>query len=99
VYDGETRIATHDSLREASEEGEWLVRRFEVTGTPEVRRGIGISVNVFFHLDSGSVDGRRIDFSSVGCDFLPPLPRINIDPRDLINQGGINDGLQFNPRS
>lgn len=70
VYDGERKIAWHDGLHEAP--GEWQVKRFPVPGTPEVLWGIGISVNVQFHIDTDAVaDSWRIDFSSVGCDFLP----------------------------
>ncbi|SEA65974.1 DUF6623 family protein [Nitrosospira multiformis] len=75
IYDGETKIAAHDDLHEAP--GEWAVRRFAVPGTPEVQRGIGISINVAFHIDTAvATDSWRIEFSSVGCHFLqePLIP-------------------------
>jgi hypothetical protein len=70
VYDGERKIASHDGLHDAP--GAWEVKRFAVPGTPEIRWGVGISINVQFHIDTAvDADSWRIDFSSVGCDFLP----------------------------
>jgi hypothetical protein len=72
VYDGERKIASHDGLHEAP--SGWEMKRFDIVGNPEIRWGLGISINVAFHIDSAAADGKlawRIDISSVGCDFLP----------------------------
>ena|SRR3982751_1718382 len=71
IYDGETKIASHDGLEDAP--SVWEVKRFGVPGTPQIQWGIGISVNVFFDIDPlATEDYWRIDFSSAGCDFLSP---------------------------
>ena len=71
IYDGENRIAAYEGERYAPIG--WEVRRFFVPGNPEIRLAIGISINVQFHHDTGATaaDSWRIDFSSVGCVFLP----------------------------
>lgn len=46
VWDGENRIATHDGLRHVSKDWSWP--RYEIPGPPEVRWGIGLSIQVGF---------------------------------------------------
>jgi hypothetical protein len=62
VYDGAARIATHEGLNLSNHHP---LERFAVTDRPEIVRGIAISVAV----DMG-VDGRWIEFTSAGVDFL-----------------------------
>ena len=70
IYDGERKIAAFDGRRDAP--SEWEVKRFSVTGTPEILWGVGISINVQFHVDRAvGTEPWRIDFSAAGCDFLP----------------------------
>ncbi|NUN13133.1 MAG: hypothetical protein HUU55_05805 [Myxococcales bacterium] len=65
VYDGPTRIATHDGL-DISPSG-FEFHRFNVAGKPDVLWGIGISIGVKF---SGTTDAQNtLEFSSAGCDF------------------------------
>lgn len=65
VYDGGSRIASHDGLNLFP--NAWAVERFEVPGEPEIRWGLGIS----FKGEFGSGTTRRIEVSSVGADFMP----------------------------
>lgn len=65
VYDGESRIATHDGLNLSPTS--FGLRRFDIPGKPDVRWGIGISIGVSF---SGSTDAQNtLEFASAGCDF------------------------------
>lgn len=67
VYDGETKIASHDGLN-LSPSG-WGMHRFNVPSNRNVLWGIGISVGVRF---TGSNDNQNtMEFSSAGCDFNP----------------------------
>jgi hypothetical protein len=63
VYDGETKIASKDNLNLGPIQ--WHVERVDVPNHPNVQWGLGISVSVDF-----GPDGREIEFSSAGCDFL-----------------------------
>jgi len=66
IYDGETKIASHDSLHLSPTS--WAWPRFDVPTHPDIRWGLGISIGVAFGATALS---RRIEFSSAGCDFLP----------------------------
>ena len=68
VYDGEVRIAAHAGRDPAP--GNWHVERYEVGADPEIRWGLGVSVELVFGNDATAAEGRQVDFSSVGCDFL-----------------------------
>lgn len=46
VYDGERKIASHDDLSEQARD--WAFRRYDVPDNPDVRWGIGISINIRF---------------------------------------------------
>ena len=63
VYDGETRIATHDPLTVSS--AVWSTPRWDVPNTPEIRWGLGISFKVSY----GSGSPRRLEVSAGGADF------------------------------
>ncbi|MEO8188642.1 MAG: DUF6623 family protein, partial [Burkholderiaceae bacterium] len=67
IFDGEKKIAAHDRLRDATS-SEWKVNRYAIRGAPKIEWGVGISVNVQFHIDALE-PGWQIDFCSVGCDF------------------------------
>ncbi|HNW88417.1 MAG TPA: hypothetical protein PKN48_02070 [Bacteroidales bacterium] len=67
VYDGETKIASHDGLNLSPSSWNWP--RYEVPGKPEIKWGVGISIGVRFE---GATDANNtLEFSSVGADFLP----------------------------
>lgn len=63
VYDGETRIARVTGLSNRPEN--WVFERHDVPGDPEVRWGVGISINVRF-----PSAGARIEMASAGVDFV-----------------------------
>lgn len=46
AYDGERKIASHDDLSQQS--ADWSFSRYGIPNTPEVRWGIGISINIRF---------------------------------------------------
>jgi hypothetical protein len=64
VYDGEIKIAARDQL--TLNPTNWHVERVDVPSNPEIRWGLGISVQVGF-----GPDGGEIEFSAAGCDFKP----------------------------
>lgn len=66
IYDGEVIIAAHDGLNLASTA--WAVPRFDVPSHPEIKWGLGISINV---TAGGGAGSRNMEFASAGCDFLP----------------------------
>lgn len=63
VYDGEKKLTEKNNLNLKPKQ--WDVPRVDVSGTPEVMWGVGISILVDF-----SADDRWVEFSAVGCDFL-----------------------------
>jgi hypothetical protein len=63
IWDGDTRLAIHENL---SLSGPNRVDRFQVEGKPEVRWGIGISVNVGFGFE---LEEAWIEFNAAGADF------------------------------
>jgi hypothetical protein len=68
IYDGDSRVATHDGLLALSRT--WRVKRIAVRGRPPLRWGIGISLMLVFHSEPGADDEARafgIEFASVGC--------------------------------
>ncbi len=69
VYDGETKIATHDNLT-LSPQGSWGTPKFHVPGNPKINWGVGISIGVGFN-DSANLPDNALLFeiSSVGCNF------------------------------
>ncbi|BBC26490.1 DUF6623 family protein [Pseudanabaena sp. ABRG5-3] len=72
VWDGETRILTDDSIDPETSE-DFRMSRFDVPDNPEVRWGVGISLNVEFGDSAGFSGDQRplmFDVSSAGCDFL-----------------------------
>ena len=66
AFDGEGSIASHYGVNLS---GPQLFAKFGIFGCPLVAWGIGISLGLKF--GSGTVDERRIDFISAGCDFRP----------------------------
>jgi len=66
IYDGETRVAAHDSVNLS---GSQPFTRFGVAHAPEVFWGVGISVGVTF--GTGTAAQRTIDLIAAGCDFQP----------------------------
>lgn len=67
VYDGETKIASHDNLHLAP--NQWAFERFDVPPHPEVLWGLGISIGVQFNANQRAKN--QIEINSAGCDFLP----------------------------
>jgi hypothetical protein len=65
VYDGETKIAAHDAL--SLSPSDWSMSRFDVSSTPLVFWGIGIS----FKVQYSSASVRALEISAGGADFLP----------------------------
>ena len=67
IYDGETKIASHDGLDLSP--SAWNMHRFAVPGKPDIKWGVGISIGVRFN---GTTDSQNtMEFSSAGADFLP----------------------------
>ena len=66
MYDGEKRIAEHMDL---GMQGDNLDARFEIPGTPDVQKGLNITVGVTF--TSGAPDTRsmQIEIVGVGVEF------------------------------
>lgn len=64
VYDGETRLVSRDNL--VLNPANWHVERVDVPNDPQVRWGLGVSVQVGF-----GPDGGEIEFGAAGCDFGP----------------------------
>ena len=65
VYDGETKIASHDGLNLYPSKYEGF--RFKVPGNHPVSWGIGISIGVKF---TGTTDSKNtMEFLSAGADF------------------------------
>ncbi len=65
IYDGESKIVSHDGLSISSTR--FSFRRFNVPGKPDVRWGVGLSLGIRF---SGTTDLQNtMEFSSAGCDF------------------------------
>lgn len=64
VFDGEKKIAGKDNLD--LKPTNWHVEKVSVPKNPDIKWGLGISIRVAF-----GMDGREIEFSSAGCDFLP----------------------------
>ena len=65
VYDGESKIASHDGL--SLHPDGWAFERFVVPAGPEIRWGLGISCKCEF----GAGLSRRLEISSAGGDFQP----------------------------
>lgn len=65
LYDGETKIASHDGLNLNPDD--WIAERFAVADKPAIRWGLGIS----FRGEFGAGAPRRIEVSAAGGDFLP----------------------------
>src|SRR5690606_34312657 len=68
IYDGENRIAVHDGVYLAEDNG---FARFEVPETPPIRWGLGISLGVGFGVE---MMAHTMSFISAGGDFVirPP---------------------------
>lgn len=66
VFDGETKIASHDGLSLAPTS--FSMHRFNVPGKPDVRWGIGVTLGVRF---TGTTNAQNtMEISSAGCDFI-----------------------------
>jgi uncharacterized protein DUF6623 len=63
VYDGDEKIAGVEHL--SVNPSDWHVERVEIPGHPHIRWDVGISVLVGF-----APDGREIEFSAAGCEFI-----------------------------
>ena len=68
IYDGETKIASHDGLRLAPQ-GSFDWPRFDVPTHPKVKWGLGISIGVAF--EGTNETENRMEFSAAGCDCQP----------------------------
>ncbi|WP_209403216.1 DUF6623 family protein [Pseudozobellia sp. WGM2] len=65
IYDGYTKIAAHNNLNLSGDN--WF-KKFGVAHKPSVHWGMGISIGVSF--SSGTLNERRMDFVSAGCDLI-----------------------------
>lgn len=78
IYDGEQIIASHDNLRQNS--ADWSFLRYAVSGHPDVRWGIGISINIrftdvaFANVPLGDLGNPQINIPG-GLDSVITLPR------------------------
>ena len=66
VYDGEKRIAEHMDL---GMQGGNLDARFEIPGTPEVQKGLNVTVGVTFASGSPDTRSMQIEIVGVGVEF------------------------------
>jgi hypothetical protein len=66
VFDGETRIASHEDLSLAAQS--WSVQRIDLSNQPYIKWGINIAVGVKFESDQPAES--QMEFSAVGCEFL-----------------------------
>ena len=66
VYDGEKRIAEHMEL---GMQGDNLDARFEIPGTPEVQKGLNVTVGVTFASGSPDTRSMQIEIVGVGVEF------------------------------
>ena len=66
AFDGERLIASHFGVNVS---GSQLLGKFGIFGCPLVAWGVGISLGLKF--GGGTVNERKIDFISAGCDFRP----------------------------
>jgi hypothetical protein len=73
IYDGETKIASHDGLS-LSPQNDFVWSRFDVVSHPYIKWGLGISIGVRFG-DGANLPANKLllDISSVGCDFMVPV--------------------------
>lgn len=63
VYDGDLKIASADHL--SLHPADWHTERLEAPNRPHIQWGLSVSVLVGF-----GPDGREIEFSAAGCDFV-----------------------------
>ncbi len=70
IYDGETKIASHDGLN-LSPQGSFVWPRFDVPTHPDIKWGLGISIGVKFG-DGANLPPNKllVEISSAGCDFM-----------------------------
>ncbi len=66
VYDGEKRIAEHVDL---GRQGDNLDARFDIPGTPEVQRGLNVTVGVSFAEGAPDTRSMQIEIVGVGVEF------------------------------
>ena len=66
VYDGEKRIAEHMDIDLT---GNHLDAKFEVPGSPEVEKGLNITVGVVFDYGASTVRNMQIEIVGAGIEF------------------------------
>lgn len=66
VYDGEKRIAEH---MDVNLRGDHLDERFEVPGSPEINRGINVTLGVRFDSAAPDVRSMQIEVIGVGLEY------------------------------
>ena len=66
VYDGEKRVAEHMDL---GLEGDHLDGRFEIPGSPEVDKGLNITVGVMFKDKAPDTRALQIEIIGAGIEF------------------------------
>ena len=66
VYDGEKRIAEHMEL---GLQGDNLDARFDIPDTPEVQKGINVTVGVVFKDNAPDTRSLQIEIVGVGVEF------------------------------
>ena len=67
VYDGEKRIAEHMDL---GLQGDNLDARFEIPESPEVNKGINVTVGVSFAAGAPDTRSMQIEIVGVGVEFI-----------------------------
>ncbi len=77
IYDGETRIAAHDGLNHRS--ADWIWPRFEVPGHPEVRWGVGVSIQLAFGIRQLSDRQSRVIREGAGVSVGGQRVRVPTD--------------------
>ena len=66
VYDGEKRIAEHMAV---DLQGDNLDARFEIPGSPEVQKGLNVTVGVTFAEGAPDTRSMQIEIVGVGIEF------------------------------
>ena len=67
VYDGEKRIAEHMDI---NLKGDHLDGRFEIPDTPEVDKGLNVTLGMTFEQNAPTMQGMQVEIVGVGVQFI-----------------------------
>jgi len=67
VYDGEKRIAEHMDI---NLKGDHLDGRFEIPNTPEVDKGLNITVGMTFDQNAPNMQAMQVEIVGAGVEFV-----------------------------